>query len=72
MTLKLDEQTLLSEFRRLHPDGKAELLDYASFLVKKYQSRNSEEASSPADNQCRIGNRAEERPEAVKEPIFTE
>jgi hypothetical protein len=71
MTLKLDEQTLLSDFRRLHPEGKAELLDYATFLVKKYQRRGSEEAPSP-DNQCRIGNRAEERPEAVKEPIFTE
>ena len=70
MDLKLDEQTLLGEFRRLHPEGKAELLDYATFLVKKYQRRSSEEASSP-DNQCRVG-RAEERPEAVKEPIFTE
>jgi len=71
MDLKLDEQTLLGEFRRLHPAGKAELLDYAAFLVKKYQLRSSEEASTP-DNQCRIGKPAEERPEAVKEPIFTE
>ena len=71
MSLKLDEQTLLGEFRRLDSGGKAELLDYAAFLVKKYQQRSPEEASSP-DNQCRIGNRAEERPEAAKEPIFTE
>ena len=71
MTLKLDEQTLLSDFRRLHPEGKAELLDYATFLVKKYQKRSSDTASSP-DNQCRTGNRAEERPETNKEPIFTE
>jgi hypothetical protein len=71
MDLKLDEQSLLCEFRRLDPEAKAELLDYAAFLVKKYHGRNSEEASSP-ENQCRINTRAEERPEAVKEPIFTE
>jgi len=71
MDLKVAEQTLLSEFRRLDPDGKAELLDYASFLVKKYQGRSSEETSAPA-NQCRIDTPVEKRPEAVKEPIFTE
>ena len=71
MTLKLDEQTLLGDFRRLHPEGKAELLDYATFLVKKYQRRSSPAASAP-DNQCRLGNQAEERPETDKEPIFTE
>lgn len=71
MTLKLDEQTLLADFRRLHPEGKAELLDYATFLVRKYRKGSSTEASAP-DNQCRLGNREEERPETDKEPIFTE
>jgi hypothetical protein len=71
MDLKLDEQRLLTEFRRLHGEGKAELLDYAVFLVKKYANLSSEELSS-SDNQCPIRKQEEERPEAVKEPIFTE
>ena len=71
MDLKLDEQKLLIDFRRLHPDGKAELLDYAAFLVKKYHEIAQDESSSP-DNQCPIHKQDEERPEAVKEPIFTE
>jgi len=71
MDLKLDEQMLLTEFRRLHPEGKAELLDYAAFLAKKYRDMLPEESSSP-DNQCPIRKQDEERPEAVKEPIFTE
>jgi len=71
MELKLDEQRLLTEFRRLHADGKAELLDYAAFLVKKYAGLPTEEPST-SDNQCPIRKQDEERPEAVKEPIFTE
>jgi hypothetical protein len=70
MELKLDEQKLLSEFRRLNPEGKAELLDYAAFLLGKCLARDSEEQSSP-DNQCPIGKQTEERP-AAKEQIFTE
>lgn len=71
MELKLDEQKLLAEFRRLNPEGKTELLDYAVFLVKKYHEMPPEEHSSP-DNQCPVQKQEEERPEAVKEPIFTE
>lgn len=71
MDLKLDEQKLLSEFRRLHAAGKAELLDYATFLVKKYQNLPAEEANAP-DNQCQLKKQPEARPEAAKEPIFTE
>jgi len=71
MDLKLDEQMLLTEFRHLHAEGKAELLDYAAFLVKKYEVLPSEELSSP-DNQCPVRKQDEKRPEAVKEPIFTE
>jgi hypothetical protein len=71
MDLKLDEQKLVIEFRRLHPEGQAELLDYAAFLVKKYRDITPDDSSSP-DNQCPIRKQDEERPEAVKEPIFTE
>jgi hypothetical protein len=71
MDLKLDEQKLLGEFRRLHAAGKAELLDYAAFLVRKYQEVPAEEGKAP-ENQCRIKKQADARPEAAKEPIFTE
>ena len=71
MDLNLDEQLLVSNFRRLDPGGKKELLDYAAFLVKKYRSESSDETGH-AENQCSLETKAEDRPEAVKEPIFTE
>ena len=71
MDLKLDEQKLLAEYRRLTPEGKTELQDYAVFLIKKYQELSTEEVSS-AENQCPVRKKGEERPEAAKEPIFTE
>ena len=71
MDLKLDEQKLLGEFRRLHAAGRAELLDYATFLVNKYRDLPAGETKTP-ENQCRIKNQPEARPEAAKEPIFTE
>ena len=71
MDLKLDEQLLLADFRRLTPAGKKELLDYATFLVKKSRADRPEEPA-PAENQCRLEDQPEERPEAAKEPIFTE
>ena len=71
MELKLDEQMLLADFRRLSPEGKKELLDYAAFLLKKFRSHPADEQSQ-AGNQCRLGDKPEERPEAVKEPLFTE
>jgi hypothetical protein len=71
MALNLDEQKLLAEFRRLNPEGKAELQDYAAFLIKKYQESALEEVSS-TDNQCPVRKQEKERPEAAKEPIFTE
>ena len=71
MDLKLDEQILLVDFRRLNPEGKNELLDYAAFLVKKYQEAAPEELPS-TENQCPVRKQEEERPEAAKEPIFTE
>jgi hypothetical protein len=70
MDLNLDEQTLLANFRRLGSEGKKELLDYAVFLQKKQRGNLAEEPD--AENQCRLKTAPEKRPEAVKEPIFTE
>ncbi len=69
MDLKQDEAKLLEDFRSLTAEGKSELLDYATFLLKKHLSPVAEGVSS--ENQCSIG-KHEERPEAAKEPIFTE
>ena len=71
MDLKLDEQLLVADFRRLDPAGKKALLDYAAILVKKYRSGGDEQQSQAA-NQCSLDAREEVRPEAVEEPIFTE
>ncbi len=71
MDLKLDEQLLVAEFRRLGPAGKKELLDYASCLAKKQRSDVSGESGHP-ENQCSLDSGPEERPEAAKEPMFTE
>ncbi|HEX8960211.1 MAG TPA: hypothetical protein VF775_01420 [Geobacteraceae bacterium] len=71
MDLKLDEQLLLADFRRLDPAGKKDLLDYAACLAKKCRM-NSPEEPAAAENQCPLADQTEERPETVKEPIFTE
>jgi hypothetical protein len=71
MELKLDEQLLVADFRRLDPGGKKELLDYAAFLAKK-QRAGAVGETAKAGNQCSLETKAEERPEAAKEPIFTE
>ncbi len=71
MDLKLDEQLLVAEFRRLGPEGRKELLDYAACLARKQQS-DVPEGTGHAGNQCSLDARPEERPEAAKEPIFTE
>ncbi|HEY6838119.1 MAG TPA: DUF2281 domain-containing protein [Geobacteraceae bacterium] len=70
MDLNLDEQKLLAGFRRLSPEGKKELVDFAAFLVKKYQ-HTSDDTTSQEANQCKISS-GDARPEAAKEPIFTE
>ncbi len=67
MTLQMDEQKLLAEFRNLSSDAQKELLDYATFLVKKQHSAQEREAGC----QCAL-KQAEKRPETAKEPIFTE
>lgn len=71
MDLNLDEQKLITEFRHLHREGQQELLDYVVFLLKKQNNITDEEQAS-ADNQCPLHKQSEERPEAKKEPIFTE
>ncbi len=71
MDLKLDEQTLLANFRHLPAEGKKEFLDYAASLVKKYSGQPAEPGEQPA-NQCSLDKQPEKRPEAAKEPIFTE
>jgi hypothetical protein len=71
MDLTLDEHKLLADFRHLSPEGKKELLDYAAFLVRKCQAGEPATAATAA-NQCRLDKQDEARPEAAKEPIFTE
>ncbi len=70
MDLNLDEQKLLAGYRRLSPEGKKELVDFAAFLVKKYQ-QTSHDTTPQEINQCKLSS-GEGRPEATKEPIFTE
>ncbi len=70
MVLKHDEQKLLDGYRSLSSEGKAELMDYADFLMKKYHAPAEGEATA-SDSQCQL-EKPEERPEAAKEPIFTE
>ena len=74
MDLKPDEQKLVTDYRDLDPDGRRELLDYATFLIRRRRRREVGAATAPAEpeNRCRIAPAKEERPEAAKEPIFTE
>lgn len=69
MDLKLDEQRLISGFRRLSPAGKEELLEFVGFLLNKHRDLQEQE-NAPTD-QCKL-DKAEARPEAAKEPLFTE
>lgn len=71
MELKLDEQKLVADFRHLPEEGKTELLAVAASLRKKYQQGSAEEPEK-TEHQCSIDKQPEKRPEAAKEPIFTE
>jgi hypothetical protein len=71
MDLNLDEQNLIAEFRRLDTEGQLELLDHAAVLLKKQHDKSAADQSGPS-NQCALNKPREERPEAAKEPIFTE
>lgn len=70
MELTLDEQHLISEYRRLTLSGRDELLAYATALVRRTTTEESNEIETPA-NQCRLKSPSP-RPEAEKTPIFTE
>lgn len=70
MTLQMDEQKLLADFRNLTPDAQKELLDYVNFLSKKQRSTHEPERAG-ASCQCSL-KQTEKRPETAKEPIFTE
>ena len=70
MTLQMDEQKLLADFRNLTPDAQKELLDYVSFLTRKQRSSQEPERND-AGGQCPL-KQPEKRPETAKEPIFTE
>ena len=66
MDLTLDEHRLIIEFRRLSPAAQQELLDFALRLQKHLG-----DADAPGSTSCTL-DRKEERPEAAKEPLFTE
>ncbi|MBT1073812.1 hypothetical protein [Geobacter grbiciae] len=68
MDLTLDEHRLISEFRRLNPAEKQEILDFASLLLKRQDEGGT---ASATRNSCTL-DRKEERPETTKEPLFTE
>jgi hypothetical protein len=70
MTLQMDEQKLLADFRNLTPDAQRELLDYLNFLAKKQRSTHESERTGTGC-QCSL-KQPEKRPETAKEPIFTE
>jgi hypothetical protein len=46
-------------------------MDYAAVLMRKYRGEGDEQPMQ-ATNQCSLDAPEEERPEAAKEPIFTE
>ena len=71
MDLKLDEQMLVANLRQLPEEGQKELKDYAASLVRKYRDAAPEKTEQP-ENQCSLDKQPEKRPEAAKEPIFTE
>lgn len=70
MDLTLDEHKLIAEFRRLGPAGKKDLLAYAAILLKKGEPAAAPDDVTPQDR-CPLDQK-EGRPEAAKEPIFTE
>jgi hypothetical protein len=70
MELNLDEQTLVATFRSLDDLGKKEMLHYASQQHRR-EGAASLGAPTVAAGQCKL-ERREERPEKIKESIFTE
>ena len=71
MDLTIQEQQLLADFRRLPAQAQRELMDQLTSLKRKHQQGDESPQTQPA-NQCRLAGQPEKRPEAAKEPIFTE
>lgn len=72
MDLKVDEQILLANFRRLPTSRQKELLDFATLLVRKSLEPEPERGETrQTAGSCEL-QRPAERPETAKEPIFTE
>jgi len=70
MELTLDEQRLVSEYRKLTPSGRDELLAFAASLARRSGPEIKTENES-AGNQCRVKEH-ETHPETEKTPFFTE
>ncbi len=70
MDLTPEEQCLISEFRKLSPSGRDELLTYATSLMRQ-AGPETRPGTENTPNQCRI-KKPEQRPEADNNPIFTE
>jgi len=71
MDLTVQEQQLLADFRRLPTEAQRELMDQLTTLKRKHQAGEESPQAQPT-NQCRLAGQPEKRPEAAKEPIFTE
>jgi hypothetical protein len=69
MTLTLDEQQLVAHFRALDVAAQRELLDHAQQLRRRTFEPGQGESGQGA--QCSFKGE-EVRPEAAKEPLFTE
>lgn len=71
MDLTIQEQQLLTDFRRLPAQAQRELVEQLAALQRRHQAGEESPQTQPA-NQCRLAGQPEKRPEASKEPIFTE
>ncbi|MSM39863.1 MAG: hypothetical protein GJT30_09630 [Geobacter sp.] len=71
MDLTIQEQQLLADFRRLPTQAQRELMEQLAILQRRHQAGEESPQDQPA-NQCRLAGQPEKRPEAAKEPIFTE
>jgi hypothetical protein len=70
MERTLDEETLLSTFRRLDDSGRKKLLRHA-LQEYRLETAAAGRSTAAATGQCKL-QRGEERPEMFAEPIFTE
>ena len=69
MELTLDEQRLITAFRKLTPSAREELLAAATSLLRR--TVNVNDLTDSASNQCQLKPQ-DSKPESAKTPIFTE